>query len=194
MSPSDLGELAALGAATVWAFSSLFFTAGGKRVGALVVNRMRLLFAVLLVGATHWLLFGRPFPVEAEPVSLLLAGPVGGDRPGHRRYAAVSVLYPGRNARIGVLLFALGPVFSVLLAWALLGETLSLPELGAMTLALAGVMWVVLERQVTGEAPTARRRYALGLLYGAGAQLCQAANLVTAKRGSTAAFRRFPAS
>ncbi len=56
-----------MGAAFVWSFSSVLFTNAGRRVGALIVNRTRLVFAVLLVGTADWLLLGRPFPVGAEP-------------------------------------------------------------------------------------------------------------------------------
>jgi drug/metabolite transporter (DMT)-like permease len=63
---SYLGELAALGTAALWSLSSILFTIGGRRVGSMIVNRMRLAFAVLLVGGMHWLLLGRPFPAGAE--------------------------------------------------------------------------------------------------------------------------------
>ena len=58
------------------------------------------------------------------------------------------------GARIGVLLLSLSPLFGTLLAWIFLGETLTLPELGAMALALAGVTWVVLERGKGGAPGT----------------------------------------
>ena len=67
MNASFLGELAALGAATMWSLSSIFFTISGKRIGSVTVNRVRLALAVLFVGAAHWLLLGSPFPAGAEP-------------------------------------------------------------------------------------------------------------------------------
>lgn len=184
-----LGELAALGAAASWVFSSLFFSLGGKRVGALVVNRVRLLFAVLLVGAMHWALFGRPFPTGAEhfryfwlAVSAII-GLVIGDTLLFQSYVLL-------GTRLGVLLFVLGPVFGALLGWLFLGELLTLREIGAMALVLGGVLWVVLER---GAAPAqgathARRDYLRGLLCGVGAQVCNAGQLVTAKRGLIGEF------
>lgn len=188
MLSSYLGELAALGAAAVWTISSLFFTTAGRRVGAFAVNRMRLVFAVLLVGAAHWLLYGQPFPVEAEGFRYLwlglsaIVGLVIGDTLLFQCYVLV-------GARIGVLLFVLGPVFGALLAWLFLGEQMAAVELLAMGLVLAGVLWVVLERQVKGQASRAdSRNYALGILMGVGAQLCQAANLVMSKQGLVGGF------
>ncbi len=182
-----LGELAALGTATMWAFSSIAFTLGGQRVGSVVVNRMRLVAAVLLLAVTHWLLIGRPFPWDAEPrrfLWLALSGFIGlviGDSMLFQCYVLI-------GARIGVLLLSLSPLFGTLLAWLLLHETLTLPELGAMGLALAGVAWVVLERGKGGAADRAGHSYGRGILFGIGAALCQAAGLVVAKPGLAGGF------
>jgi drug/metabolite transporter (DMT)-like permease len=183
-----LGELAALGAATLWSFSSLLFTIAGRHVGAMAVNRVRLVFAVLLVGSMHWALYGQPFPATAEPFRFLwlglsaLIGLVIGDGLLFQCYLLV-------GPRIGVLLLSLAPVFSTAFAWVFLGEKLSPPELAAMTMALAGVTWVVLERGRRVSAhPGSGRQYALGILFGVGSAMCQAANLVIAKPGLAGGF------
>ena len=178
-----IGELAALGAATLWTFSSLFFTTGGRRVGAFTVNRMRLVFAVLLVGTAHWLIYGQPFPTDANSYRIFwlgtsaIVGLVIGDTLLFQCYVLV-------GTRIGVLMFVLGPPFGALLSWLFLGESMAPIELVAMALVLGGVLWVVLERQTgVAESPSARRNYALGILFGILAQLCQQANLVMSKQG-----------
>ena len=43
------GELAALGTAVCWSFTAIFFSISGRRIGAEVVNRSRLLFALSLI-------------------------------------------------------------------------------------------------------------------------------------------------
>lgn len=177
------GELAALGAATVWTFSSLFFTIGGRRVGSFAVNRIRLVFAVLLVGLAHWLIYGQPFPTGAEGFRVFwlgmsaIVGLVIGDTFLFQCYVLV-------GTRIGVLMFVLGPPFAALLSWLFLSERMAPVELLAMALVLAGVLWVVLEREgASVQSVTARRNYMLGILYGVLAQLCQQANLVMSKQG-----------
>ncbi len=183
-----LGELAALATATLWAFSSIAFTMGGQRVGSVIVNRARLVMAVLLLGSAHWLLMGRPFPWDAEPRRFLWLGASGliglviGDSMLFQCYILI-------GARLGVLLLSLSPIAGALLAWLFLGEVLTLPEIGAMALALAGVAWVVLERG-RGSAPgTAEGRgYGRGILYGIGAVMCQATGLVFAKPGLADGF------
>ncbi len=184
-----MGELAALGTAFCWSFSSIFFTAGSKRVGSLVVNRARLVAAVLLVGLAHRVLLGRFFPFDAEPQRIVwftlsaLVGLVLGDTLLFQSYIFV-------GTRIGMLLMSLNPIFGALLAWPLLGETLSLPEVAAMMLALAGATWVVLERGApkNGAVPADRRRYALGATLAVAAGLCQALGLIIAKRGLAGDF------
>lgn len=184
---SYLGELAALLTAVAWAVSSLFFTSASRRVGSLVVNRTRLAFAVLLVGAAHWLTYGQPFPSDAEGYRIFwlglsaIVGLVIGDSLLFQSYVLV-------GTRIGVLLFSLGPIFGALLAWIFLRERLGLIELAAMALILVGVAWVVLERAGGGVQQPRTPDYFRGILYGVGAQLCQAAGLVMAKRGLDGGF------
>lgn len=185
---SYFGELAALGTATLWSFSSVLFTIGGRHVGAVIVNRVRLAFAALLVGAMHWALYGQPFPTAAEPFRYLwlglsaLIGLVIGDGLLFQCYLLV-------GPRIGVLLLSLAPLFSTALAWVFLGERLTTVELAAMIVALGGVAWVVLERGRRSAAQVGSNRdYLLGILLGVGAALCQALNLVIARQGLVGDF------
>ncbi len=188
VSTNYLGELAALGTATLWAFSSIAFTLGGQRVGSVIVNRTRLVLAVLFLTFAHWVLIGRPFPWDAGLQRFLwlgasgLVGLVIGDSMLFQCYVLI-------GARIGVLLLSLSPIFGTLLAWIVLGEQLTPPELAAMALALAGVTWVVLERGKSN-APGRRdgQAYTRGILFGLGAALCQAAGLVIAKPGLSGGF------
>ena len=182
-----LGEFAALGTATMWAFSSIAFTFGGQRVGSVIVNRTRLVLAVLFLAVAHWLLVGRPFPWDAEWRRFLWLGASGfiglviGDSMLFQCYVLI-------GARIGVLLLSLSPLFGALLAWLFLHETLSPPEIGAMALALAGVAWVVLERGKGSAQGKDGRGYGRGIAFGIGAALCQATGLVVAKPGLAGGF------
>ena len=154
----------------------------------MIVNRVRLAFAVLLVGGMHWLIFGRPFPIQAELYRYgwlglsAVIGLVVGDGLLFQCYLLV-------GPRIGVLLLSMAPIFGATLAWIFLGERLTAAEIGAMILALGGVTWVVLERsRGTGAQEIQSRNYVLGILFGLGAALCQAANLVIAKPGLAGGF------
>ena len=62
-----LGQLAALGTAFCWSFTAIFFSYSGRLVGSSVVNRSRLVFAMLFISISHLILVGTVFPFEAEP-------------------------------------------------------------------------------------------------------------------------------
>jgi drug/metabolite transporter (DMT)-like permease len=182
------GELAALGTSACWAFSSIFFTIGGRRVGSLIVNRARLVVAVLLVGMAHLLLLGSVLPSGAGPQRWLwfaLSGLVGlvlGDTLLFQSYLMV-------GTRIGMLLMSLNPIFGAIFAWLLLGETMQPAEILAMAVALGGAAWVVSERTGSaGETHRDRRSYAIGAGLALAAGACQALGLIIAKYGLGSSF------
>ena len=61
------GEAAALATAVCWSFTAILMSYSGRRVGADVVNRSRLLFAFGLLAVAHWALEGSLFPTGVEP-------------------------------------------------------------------------------------------------------------------------------
>lgn len=178
-----LGELAALFTALCWSFTSIFFTLSGRLVGAPVVNRTRLVFALLMVAAVHWITEGKPIPWDAGLERwgwLGLSGLIGfvvGDACLFQAYLLI-------GPRLAMLIMALSPVMGAALAWGLLGETLAGSEILGIALAISGVLWVVADRTTGAALPSAApRAYALGLLFALGGALGQAAGLIASKEG-----------
>lgn len=181
-----MGEAAAVATAFLFAFSSIFFASISKQVGSIISNRMRLLFASVILFAVHLIFTGHVFPVNAEPYRWLwlsLSGLVGlaiGDTFLFQCYIHV-------GNRLGTLLMASVPVFSSLGAWLLLGETLGIFEILGMFFCLFGIVMVILERRNgDGSNPSAthtRRQYITGILYGLASAVCQASGLILAKKG-----------
>ncbi|NMB88408.1 MAG: DMT family transporter [Chloroflexi bacterium] len=182
-----IGELAAFGTAICWAFSSIFFTVAGQQVGSMIVNRMRLLFAVLLLLPAHYLVLGTWFPTGAGLDRWLwlgasgLVGLVLGD-------ACLLQAYLYIGTRLSMLIMAVVPVISTVLAWLFLGENLSLYKVLGICIAVAGISVVVLERNAGAEAPLDRRSFVLGILCALGGALGQALGLILAKRGLVNGF------
>ena len=173
------GELAALATAVCWSFTAIFFSYSGRRIGSDVVNRSRLLFAMVFLTAAHLALEGTLFPTGVEPfrwgwlaVSSLL-GLVLGDAFLFRAYVLI-------GPRLAMLLMSTVPIFSALFGWLLFGEAVTGLELGGIVLAVGGVAWVVTEGQ-TDPRLADRRVYRRGLLFGLLGALGQVANLVTAR-------------
>ncbi len=177
------GEFAGLFTSVCWSFTSIFFTLSGRRVGSAVVNRTRLVFALLMVGTLHWFTQGLPLPVHADISRwgwMALSGVVGfviGDAFLFQGFVMI-------GPRLSMLIMALNPVFGVVLAWVLLGETLSALELFGILLAIGGVAWVISDRTNGSSLPdTSARNYVIGVLMAAGGALGQASGLIASKKG-----------
>jgi drug/metabolite transporter (DMT)-like permease len=179
-----MGELAALATAFCWAFSSIFFTSTSKEAGAIPVNRIRLVFAVVLLLVFHTLITGHPLPLDAEPfrwIWLGLSGIVGlvlGDTLLFQAYYLI-------GNRLGTLIMSGVPVISSLAAWLLLGEKLNLLSIAGIAMCTSGIMVVVMERTPANGNGThhEKRQYLLGVLCAIGGAIGQAGGLVLAKKG-----------
>lgn len=174
-----LGSLAALGTAFCWSMTAIFFSYSGRIVGSGVVNRSRLVFALVFLSITHLVLEGTLFPFDAEAYQwgwLALSSILGlvlGDTFLFRAYVLI-------GPRLSMLMMASVPIISALLAWIFLGERLSGTEILGIIIAVSGIAWVVTEKQ-TGLTVVENKNYSIGLLFGLLAAMGQASNLIAAK-------------
>jgi drug/metabolite transporter (DMT)-like permease len=179
-----MGEIAAILTAMCWGLSSIFFTATSKKAGPIPVNRVRLLFAVPLIGLTHLILTGQLFPFQTEPYRLLwfslsgICGLVIGDTLLFTSYSLI-------GNRLGTLMMSVVPVISSLAAFIFLGETLDPRSMLGIVICVSGIGLVVMERR-NGNGSSGspeKRRFWLGILAGLGGAIGQAGGLVLAKPG-----------
>jgi len=191
-----MGELAALLTSVCWALTSIQLALAGRRVGSEVVNRTRLVLAVVYISLSHLVVQGRLWPSSVEPFRwgwLGLSGTVGlvvGDGCLFQSFLLI-------GTQRAMLMMTLVPVISALVAWGWLGETLLPAEIAAVLLTVGGIAWVVSEKRRGRAGPTSAgdtRRYGLGLLLGFGGALGQALGLVAAKRGLTGDFSSLSAT
>jgi drug/metabolite transporter (DMT)-like permease len=177
-----LGEIVALSVSIAWAGTSTLFTLAGRKVGSVVTNRVRLIFAVVFLSVTHWVIHAEPIPMHVEPMRLFwlaLSGVIGlviGDA---MLFQALVWVGP----RISMLLMSLSPIFAGLASWVVLGEPLSGFQFLAITVTIGGIVWVIWERGANGEQHGYNRNYLRGILFGLGGALGQALGLVTSKLG-----------
>jgi drug/metabolite transporter (DMT)-like permease len=193
-----MGEIAALATSFFWSLTSVQFTLAGQLVGSIVVNRVRLVLAVLFLSTAHLLLMGELWPLQAEGFRwawLGLSGTVGlvlGDSCLFQSFVLI-------GTRRAMTLMTLAPVFGTLVAWLWLGETLQPLELGAVLLTVSSVAWVVSEKQAH-QNPSAAVQHTdpgqqiLGVALGVGGALGQALGLVLAKRGLVGDFHSLSAT
>jgi len=153
----------------------------------MVVNRTRLVVAAIFLVLVHWLLH-LPLPFDAGPERWFwfavsgITGFIIGD-------AFLFQAFIWIGPRLSMLMMALAPAMSAVLAWIFLGEVLSPGQITGIALTLAGITWVVMDK--TGRPPSdiaGKDQYLRGILFGLGAACGQALGMVTAKPGLSGEF------
>jgi drug/metabolite transporter (DMT)-like permease len=171
------GELAALGAAFLWALATVIFGRLGKVLPPLILNLTKGAIAVLLLGLTVLLLQRTPVGINRTTLSLLLASGIIGIGAGDTAYfASLNHLGPRR----ALLMETLAPPIAALIALLFLGETLTLWAWIGILLTLLGVVWVVSERVPQPSGRVAEMNY-LGLILGLLAAIGQAIGAVLSR-------------
>lgn len=179
------GEAAALATAALWSLTSIFFAEAGKRIGAVKVNTIRLLFATVIYAVVITLRTGSPVPTHIEFDSAMwlgissIIGLVIGDS---MLFKAFVLLGP----RLTTLVFASSPIMATIIAWAVLGEQLGTLDLAAIAITVGGITWVVSERSAPRHGvKTSKPHYQFsgyGVFLALGGALGQAAGLVLSKQ------------
>jgi drug/metabolite transporter (DMT)-like permease len=173
------GEFAALGTACCWAVGSNLFAAAGRRMGSVVLNRLRITVALGFLGLALWVMRGAPWPVWASgfQVGVLgvsgLIGFVFGD---NMYFRSLVILGPGRAA----LIASTAPLFTTALGWPLLGERPGPLALLGMALTVGGILWVLVERG-HGQPEHVEGSVAAGVAAGVLGALGQAGGYVLSK-------------
>lgn len=175
------GETAALLVSLFFSISSTYFAIATRQFGAMVVNRLRLVLAMVFLMATHTVLYGTLVPLGAGLYRwfwLGVSGIVGlvlGDIFMFHAYAHI-------GARMTMLMLSLAPVIASLVAWLFLGEALAWLEVLGIFITISGIAWVVLDQNGRSNGVLGQH-YGRGILLGLGAALGQALGLVLSKKG-----------
>ena len=170
-----LGELSALITAFLWSGTSFAFSNAAKRIGSLQLNVNRIILATILLFFII-IIANINYELSAEQIHyLVLSGFVGlvlGDSFLFKSFQLI-------GARLGMLIMALVPAFSSILALVFLDEHLLLISVTGMIITLSGISIVILERNKSSESILKTNK--LGVLFGVLGALGQASGLVLAK-------------
>lgn len=170
-----IGEFFALLTAILWSATSIVFTEASVRVGSLYVNISRLLLATVYLAITI-VLFNLEFKLStAQFTNLVLSGFAGlviGDT-----FLFKSFQYIG--ARLSMLIMALVPGISAILAFLFLNELISPIGIFGMITTVFGIGMVVIQRK---EKPSSNYRIdKSGIVYAFIGAVGQAVGLIFAK-------------
>lgn len=136
------GELSALATAALWSGSSLAFSSASRRLGATQVNITRLILATGYL----WLVvlfFGLEFHLsQTQTMNLAISGIVGlamGDSFLFKAYQEI-------GPRLTMVVMSIAPAIAAVIAYFMLGETLSTAGVSGILITLLGIALVILEQ------------------------------------------------
>ncbi len=184
-----LGQTIALAVAVSWTVCALLSETVSRRLGAHVVNVLRMVLSLLFIGALLWVCTGSPLPPRADATTwgwLLASGLVGyvfGDYCLFNAYLLI-------GSRFGQLFMTIAPAVSALAGWGLLGERLSAQALAGMAVTMTGIAVSILGRGAPDGEDEGRRRRKVrlnlptrGVLLGIGAGVGQGLGLTLSAVG-----------
>lgn len=168
-----LGEFSALLTAFLWSGTSFAFSSAAEKIGSLQLNINRIIFASVFLISTIFIMGYDLNLSNSQFRNLIISGVIGlviGDSFLFKSYQMI-------GARISMLLMALSPAMSTLLAFIFLNETITILGMIGIIITLCGISLVVLERNTQSKYKIT----SLGILYGVLGALGQSAGLIFAK-------------
>ena len=179
------GEIISLIVATSWTITAICFEYAGKRVGALTLNIVRLLMAIVMLGLTLKITTGSIAPWDAGIdawIWLLLSGAVGyvfGDYCLFNSYLLI-------GSRFGQLFMTLAPPTAAITGFLFLSEKMGLNAIAGMLICLFGIGLSITGKHQDAEGEKKKLSINLplkGILFGIGAGIGQGFGLVLSKIG-----------
>lgn len=168
-----LGELSALLTAFLWSGTSLAFSAAAEKIGSLQLNINRMIFAAVFLILTI-VIMGYKFDLTVTQYrNLVISGVIGlviGDTFLFKSYRII-------GARISMLLMALSPAMSALLAFVFLDEKISFLGIIGILITTSGIALVILDRK----SGSKYKITVMGIIYGLLGAMGQAGGLIFAK-------------
>lgn len=182
-----LGELTALATSVCFTIGSIYFTVASRRLGAVILNRTRLVIAWIFLALSHWVVVGSLFPTQAgwhEWIWLGASGIVGLALGDIFLFDGFSTIGP----RLTMLMMSLSPILTTLLAWLFFDEVLTPMQLLGIGVTIGGIVWVVLEHNQQQANQVKNDNLMRGLAAGLGAAACQSIGLILARQGLGESF------
>jgi len=174
------GEIAALATAFCWSITATSFEVAGKKVGSLSLNLIRLFIGMFFLMIFTWIVRGVPFPVDASITTwkwLFASGLVGlviGDLLLFEAFVRI-------GARISMLIYASVPPMNALLAYFILGESMTPIQITGMFVTVSGIAMVIL---VKGSGKKVKLSHPVaGILLAFGGAFGQALGYIIGKLG-----------
>lgn len=179
-----LGEIISIVVAVSWTVTAVLAEIASKRLGASELNVLRMVFSLVMLAITLWLMTGAPYPQFLSASGWLwlsLSGFMGyafGDYCLFNSYLII-------GSRFGQLFMTLASPFAAITSFILMGETMGTYAIAGMLLTMTGIGLSILNR---GTSDTGKKKIRVklplkGVLFGIGAGMGQGVGLVLSKKG-----------
>ena len=170
-----IGEISALITAVLWSATSICFSEATHRVGPIYVNITRMVIALCYLLIT-FIFIDFKFDLSLRQIIYLaISGFIGlvfGDTFLFKAFKSI-------GARLSMLIMALVPAMSAVMALIFFGETVSMIGIIGMIVTIAGIVLVVMKRE---EKPTSTYKIEyVGIFYAILGAAGQAGGLIFAK-------------
>jgi len=142
MPTSQYGIVLALSTGFLWAWAPIFWSSAGRRIGAMNVNRLRMLMSAVpatIAAVAVALLNGEPLRPGLGPLKWLLMSGILHMAVGDFFYYEAIVLLGPRRA---IQALTVSPVAGVVVGWIWLNEALSAPVLAGVAMVLGGITYL----------------------------------------------------
>lgn len=174
-----IGEIAAILTAVCWSINSILFSDAGKKIGSQSVNHLRLWGALFFLTLLQLIVYQKLIPDLSVTgyIYLAISGVIGffiGDALLFESYVLI-------GPRMAMLMMTAVPIFSVLLGWLFLEETLNVSQLSAIGLTTIAIGFVINDNKKNNRKNS--RHLLKGIFFGLGGALGQAIGLLFSKRG-----------
>lgn len=178
MTEPQLGQLFAGLTVFCWATSATMFEYAGRRIGSVIVNFLRLLIAVAMLGLICTVTRGRFLPTDM-PQHVLMWITISGLFGFFVCDMCLFRAFVLAGARRALLMLSLSPCFAAVLD-VITGQAPTPQMLLGMVITLTGVMCVISRRSAAHETPHSKRELRIGIVLGICAALFQALGASTA--------------
>ncbi len=175
-----LYELAAVGAASCWALSSLISGEASQHLGAIAFNRTRMAIVLVMLGGWTAISGGMSSIEDWHWTPILLSGFIGIFLGDTALFLTLNRLGPRRTS----ILFSLNAPLSAFLGWLALDEVLTGKETIGILVVFAGVIIAIAfgkRRSQLHQWEKVKGSLAVGVLLGLIAALCQATGSLIAR-------------
>lgn len=186
------GHIAAVLAALAFSVTSTFFTLSGRRLGPSLVVQGSLPLGLVCIFVLHWVTTGQSFPGDAGAGRWLLFGISGVIGFWLGSLAVVNAIIR-LGPRLALLVLAIAPILSAVLAWLFLDETLDGQAIAGIIVTITGIIWVVSEGNQSPD-PVDRSAYRAGILFALAGALSQSISFLFSKQGLAGDFDPLSAS